>query len=150
MLTRRTLLILSASQAGCLFVPGIAAAQKKLLVHSGPECEAEMYPPEHRLGYKGYMHCELHPYYQKAFAKWNCFCYTGRCRPTEFRPKRASSDAYVDYVIFISGGWFQIPKAAFRTEKADMDEVLLQWDAHVCTSEPPNPHIECAWLNIIS
>jgi len=109
-------------------------------------------PLENRLGYPGFRHCDLHDDYQKAFKKWNCHCYTGQCRPTQFQPKKAPSIEFVDYEIFISGGWFQIPKAAFRTEKADMTPALLQWDAHVCTNEPsaenPVPHIECAWINL--
>ena len=150
MLTRRNFLIISASQAGCLLVPSVSAAQGVLHVHIGPECEAQTPIKEFRLGYPGFMHCKLHDHYQKAFKKWNCHCYTGQCRPTEFRVKKAPSDAFENYEIFINGLWFPIPRVAFRKEKAEMDEVLLQWDAHVCTSEPPNPHIECAWINLSS
>lgn len=98
---------------------------------------------EERIGYPGFMHCELHPQYQEAFKDWGCHCYTGQCRPTIFRPSQ-NEKSVTGYEIFISGDWFEIPKEALRKQKANMTGDLLRWEAHVCTSEPPTPHIECA------
>ena len=98
---------------------------------------------ETRVGYAGFMHCPLHPQYQEAFKDWGCHCYTGQCRPTMFRPSQ-NEKSETGYEIFISGDWFEIPKEAMRKQKANMTGDLLRWEAHVCTSEPPTPHIECA------
>ena len=149
-LSRRSFLILTASQAGLVLVP--RARGQTILAHSGTECEADpaLKIPEMRLGYHGFMHCDLHGDYQVAFAKWKCMCYTGQCRPTKFRHLKRKSDQYVDYEIYVDGEYYPIPKAAFRTEKADMSAALLRWSAHACANKGPNPHIECAWINLSS
>ena len=108
------------------------------------------------MGYRGFMHCELHKEYQVAFALWNCHCYTGQCRPTLFRKSR-DKNSVTGYEIFVDGRWFDIPQVAFRKERANMTEPLLKWDAHVCagpipqansTNPSPAPHIECAWVKL--
>jgi hypothetical protein len=115
-------------------------------------------PPEkqeHRLSYRGYLHCELHKLYQIAFAKWDCKCQSGQCRPTRFR--RSTVKTPHGYDIEVDGMWFPIPEGAFKTEKADMPPRLLEFDAHVCASTAvldkegnvvTPPHIECAWIKL--
>ncbi len=105
---------------------------------------------ERKLGYRGFKHCELHDQYQEAFKNWNCKCYSGQCRPTVFRVAPVSPVNETGYEIFVDGSWFAIPKEALRTERATITEDLLEWEAHVCSNAPPNPHIECAWLNLPS
>lgn len=113
---------------------------------------------EERIGYHGFEHCRLHNDYVWAFAKWNCQCYTGQCRPTMFRAVPHVPDPEGKYIpgyeIYVSGVYYPIPRAAFRTEKADMSSALLVYDAHVCcneaTPERPIPHIECAWIKLES
>lgn len=107
--------------------------------------------PEKRLSYRCHHHDTLHPHYQKAFAGWNCQCYTsyGQCRPTEFRQAKVGPDNDSGFEIMVNGKWYPIPKASLRREKAVMSPELLQWDAHVCSNDPnPLPHIECAWIDL--
>ena len=111
---------------------------------------------EFRLSYRGFQHCALHLEYQVAFAQWKCQCYTGQCRPTEFRRSR-SANSVTGYEIMVDGQWFDIPAEAFRKERANMTGPLLAWDAHVCAGQipvataenkSPKPHIECAWVKL--
>lgn len=166
LVSRRSFLILSASTAA-----SAASAQKtpvprarptlRDLLELGqraeiPQCREDLTA---KIGYPGFRHCELHAQYQKAFAKWNCHCYTGQCRPTMFR--YATVNIYDDnnvvayiqgYEIYISGEYYRIPISAFRKERADMTEELLKYQAHVCCSERIGsvpPYIECAWLNLV-
>jgi hypothetical protein len=115
---------------------------------------------EKRLGYPGFQHCRLHADYQHAFAHWDCHCYTGQCRPTKLlytyvdTKNENGVEAYIAGIkIFISGSYYRIPLAAYKTEKAEMSEALLEYDAHVCSSEPSaayGPNIECAWVRLPS
>lgn len=105
---------------------------------------------ETKLGYRGFKHCELHEMYQEAFKNWNCKCYSGQCRPTSFRRASVTASNTTGYEIYVDGSWFPIPEEALRIERTTMTPELLEWEAHVCSSPRPDPHIECAWLNLPS
>jgi hypothetical protein len=119
-----------------------------------PECFLPPEQQEQRLSYRGYLHCELHTLYQVAFAKWDCKCQSGQCRPTRVRPTKLGSTT--GYDIEVDGEWFPVPESAYKTEKTDMSPRLLEFDAHVCASavsrnyetKAPITHIECAWIKL--
>lgn len=128
-------------------VPPMSVPQE--LAAAKPMSIASCVDAEKRFGYRGYEHCRLHPKYQDAFKDWNCMCYTGQCRPTKFRVA-LGANSQTGYEIYINGEWFDIPLAALRTAKANMTPELLEYDAHVCSNDPPKPHIECAWIKLPS
>ncbi len=110
---------------------------------------------EFRISFPGFDHCRLHGQYQVAFKNWNCHCYSGQCRPTQFRTASAGTVTETGYEIMVENEWFPIPRAALRTERALMTPNLLEYEAHVCTSRPFDasgkrvpPHIECAWISL--
>lgn len=126
---------------------GSAAAQ-----HVHPQTCIDL---ETKLGYRGFKHCEYHALYQAAFKNWNCHCYAGQCRPTEFRVAPVSEHNPVGLEVYINGYWFPVPADALRKERAHMPAALLQWMSHACANDPTikdgvvvmQPHIECVWIN---
>jgi len=132
---------------------GIASAQEHKHTPPGQTCT----DVEKRLGYRGFKHCEYHDLYQAAFKGWNCQCYSGQCRPTEFRPAAVTDKNPAGLEVYLNGYWFPIPPAAMRKERANMPPQLLQWMAHGCANDPEwnedktiivkPPHIECVWIN---
>ena len=115
---------------------------------------------EDRLSYKGFKHCEYHSLYQTSFKDWNCQCYSGQCRPTEFRVAPVTATNQTGLEVQINGSWFPIPQNALRKERANMSPDLLKWMAHACANDPTfeqldektivvkaPPHIECVWIN---
>lgn len=132
---------------------GTAAAQG----HNHAPPRSTCVDVENRLGFKGFKHCEYHPLYQVAFKNWNCHCYAGQCRPTEFRVAPVSEKNPSGLEVYLNGFWFPIPMDAMRKERANMPPQLLQWQAHGCANDPvlsedkktvvTPPHIECVWIN---
>ncbi len=110
---------------------------------------------EKRIGYRGFDHCRLHADYQKVFPQAGCNCYTGQCRPTEWRLAKAHTADNPDGIeIYISGGWYPIPAGVLHKFYGDagpraVPMNMLDYDAHVCASDPSPgnpPQIECAWI----
>ena len=143
----------------CLLLSlGGALAQSERHLHNAPG--STCVDQELRLGFKGFKHCEYHALYQVSFKDWNCQCYSGQCRPTEFRGAAVTRENPVGLEVYINGSWFPIPENALRKERANMSPELLKWMAHVCANDPvyaqandgkwilkTPPHIECAWIN---
>ncbi len=148
-----------------LVVPGSLLAQTAPPHHHPQVCVDK----ETKIGYMGFKHCEYHDLYQKSFKNWNCQCYSGQCRPTEFRIASVTESNPIGLEVFINGGWFPVPPHSLRKEKANMAQELLQWMAHACASNPEfqkddrghivldsqgapilikAPEIECVWINV--
>ena len=138
----------------CLFLlQGRLHAQDHMHTPPGSTCVDE----EKRLSYKGFKHCGYHSLYQTSFKDWNCQCYSGQCRPTEFRVAPVTAANPVGLEVQINGSWFPIPENALRKERANMSPELLKWMAHACANDPifdekkeklvSPPHIECVWIN---
>jgi hypothetical protein len=49
----------------------------------------------------------------------------------------------------VNGVFYPVPIGALHKEKDKMPADLLQWEAHVCSSNPPNVKIECGWVKLI-
>ena len=111
---------------------------------------------ESRLGYPGYLHCSLHPQYQIVFPSAGCNCYTGQCRPTDWREAPRTLENPEGVEIYISGEWFAVKPGVLRKfyekdNRRSMPRPLLEYRAHVCSSQPTaaiKPNIECAWIRL--
>ena len=143
------------SFAFAAFSAGAVSAQDHRHNHAPPG--STCVDTERELGYRGFKHCEYHELYQAAFKGWNCHCYAGQCRPTEFRVAPVSEENPAGLEVYLNGFWFPIPLEAMRKERAHMPPQLLQWQAHGCANDPvlskdkktvvKPPHIECVWIN---
>jgi len=135
----------------------LAAATVHAQEHKHASPGATCVDQEKRFGFRGFKHCEYHQLYQTAFKGWNCHCYAGQCRPTEFRVAPVTDKNPTGLEVYLNGLWFPIPEAAMRKERAHMPGQLLQWMAHGCANDPvlsddkktiiTPPHIECVWIN---
>lgn len=79
-------------------------------------------------GDSGYLHGKYHGAYQQLFAQGKCYCHTGECRPTEFRPAVGSASGVQAKV---NGAWVDVPPEAFLDRQSVPPE-LLQESAHIC------------------
>ena len=118
---------------------------------------------ETRLGYNGFEHCRLHPYYQLVFPTYGCNCSTGQCRPTSWRHAPRTTENPLGMEIFQSGLWRPIPPDVlhkfYQNGPRSLPEPLMEYDAHICAFDntvQTDPHtkkpvviwgeIECAWV----
>ncbi|HVU75333.1 MAG TPA: hypothetical protein VHD38_00635 [Candidatus Paceibacterota bacterium] len=127
-------------------IPHAGLADPQMMPHERDLCDDSKLL---KLSYRGFMHCELHPYYQIVFPKWGCNCSTGECRPTDFKLVEPSAECPEGVMIMVDGVYCPVPRDALHKEKATIPAALLQWPAHVCClSTPPDPKITCAWINV--
>lgn len=143
-MNRRSFLFSATATAGSLLIPERRLSADILLHANG---DSVCVDTEFRLSFKGYKHCELHPYYQVVFPKWGCHCGSGECRPSTFKVVPTTTDAPEGILVMVGGIMFPVPKGRLKRDR-DIPAPLLEWDAHVCcTVEPPTPTITCAWIN---
>lgn len=101
-------------------------------------------------GDKGFRHKQMHPFYQKLFAKGKCACHTGECRPTIYR---SSSTSPSGVQVVLNRVWIDVPKAAIQ-EKMSVPPELWVDPAHICAFEDRDEgmrkkhiKVECAIIN---
>ncbi len=140
MLNRRSFLLQAAALASPLLLPRRTLGQ---VLPTPPPCTDK----EHRLSYHGFMHCELHPFYQTVISRWGCYCGAGECRPTLYKAVPKTPETPEGIMIMVAGDYWPVPEGKLHRDR-DIPKELLAWSAHVCCSkEPPGPTIQCVWIN---
>jgi len=119
-------------------VPEYNTYEKEDLVAEAEEC----------LGKYQCLHKKLHTAYNEAFAKINCYCYTGRCRPSTYRTVPVSATNETGIQIFANGTWCDVPKIALRRNQNLIPTILRQFKAHVCVGASACAELECAIVNL--
>src|SRR3989344_8529590 len=138
MLNRRSFLIAGAAT---LLVPRRPFADSNVATDGCVDTE-------HRLSFKGFKHCELHPFYQIVFPQWGCHCGAGECRPSTHRIVPSTAENPEGVVVMVAGQMWPVPEGRLRRNR-DIPEPLFGWSAHVCCTIEPSgkegPTITCAW-----
>lgn len=125
----------------------LACAYPNLVRAEEPTFDISKYTPDAQGKYpgdKGYMHEEVHPFYQLLFASGKCYCHTGECRPTKWR---ASRDSPSGIQVVHNRKWIDVPKQALK-QRQEVPPELWSYEAHICAfATASGMNVECAIIN---
>lgn len=141
----RIMLVLLCGAVMALLSPLSANAQQPIQTINEQDCagvgaDGKPLGP----GDEKYMHKCLHESYKEMYAGAKCHCYTGYCRPTQFRTHEGERQ------VLISGHWYDVPDASLRGRN-QIPEQLWHQPGHMCARPTgkmlpdgrPEQDIEC-------